>query len=164
MMKAKDIAIIALLAAAMFAVQIALALVPNVELVSFLVVVGTLTFRRKAVYAIYIFVLLEGLVYGFGLWWIMYLYVWGILAAVTYLCRKNNSVIIWAIISGVFGLLFGALCSIPYFFVGGVSMGIAYWISGIPFDIIHCVSNVLVMLVFFRPVHHVFEKLEQKYQ
>ncbi len=163
MMKAKDLAIVALLAAALMVVQVALALVPNVELVSFLVVVSTLTFRRRAVYAIYIFALLEGLIYGFGVWWFMYLYVWTILAGAAWLLRRNTSVVVWAAVSGGFGLLFGALCAIPYFFIGGVSMGIAYWIAGIPFDLIHCVSNALVMLALYKPVRAVFDKLRQRY-
>ena len=78
-MKAKDLAVVSLLGAAMFVVQVALAALPNVELVSLLVIVGTLAFRRRAVYAIYVFAILEGLVYGFGVWWVMYLYVWTIL-------------------------------------------------------------------------------------
>ena len=160
-MKAKDLAVIALLGAAMFVVQVALAVLPNVELVSLLVMAGTLAFRRRAVYAIYVFALLEGLVYGFGLWWVMYLYVWAILAGITWLLRKNTSLIIWAAVSGGFGLIFGALCSIPYFFIGGISLGVSYWISGIPFDLIHCVSNAAVTLVLFRPLSHTFEKLNQ---
>lgn len=160
-MKVRDLAIVALLGAAMFAVQVAMAALPNIELVSLLVITGTLTFRRRAVYAIYIFVLLEGLVYGFGLWWVMYLYVWGILAGITWLLRKNTSVIVWAAVAGGFGLIFGALCAIPYFFTGGVTFGISYWISGIPFDLLHCGGNVLVTLVLFRPIHSAFERIQQ---
>lgn len=160
-MKARDLAVIALLGAAMFVAQVALAVLPNIELVSLLVMAGTLAFRRRAVYAIYVFALLEGLVYGFGVWWIMYLYVWAILAGVTWLFRKNTSLVVWAAISGGFGLIYGALCSIPYFFIGGVSLGISYWISGIPFDLIHCAGNTVVTLVLFRPIYRAFEKLNQ---
>ena len=160
-MKAKDLAVVSLLGAAMFVVQVALAALPNVELVSLLVIVGTLAFRRRAVYAIYVFAILEGLVYGFGVWWVMYLYVWTILAGISWLLRKNTSLIVWAAVSGGFGLIYGALCAIPYFFIGGASLGISYLISGIPFDLIHCVSNTAVTLVLFRPLFRAFEKLNQ---
>ncbi|MDQ9757401.1 hypothetical protein RFZ45_00270, partial [Acinetobacter baumannii] len=66
----------------LFVAQIALAVLPNIEIVSLLVIVYTLVFERKTIPIIYAFALLEGLVYGFGIWWIMYLYVWTILYAI----------------------------------------------------------------------------------
>ena len=46
---------------------------------------GVLSKRKKTLYIIYIFALLEGLIYGFGIWWIMYLYAWPMLAIVVVL-------------------------------------------------------------------------------
>ena len=65
----------------------ALAFLPNVELVSLLTILFTLVFRRKAIGGLAVFLLLEGVLYGFGLWWLMYLYVWPILAGLTWLFR-----------------------------------------------------------------------------
>ena len=33
------------------------------------------------------------------------------------------------------------MCSIPYLFIGGIHTAFAWWVSGIPFDMIHGVSN-----------------------
>ena len=65
-MKVRDLVIQALLGAILFAVQVALSPLPNIELVSILCLVYTLTFGVRALGAIYVFVLLEGLLYGFG--------------------------------------------------------------------------------------------------
>lgn len=143
----------------MFAAQLALAGLANIELVSLLVMLFTLSFGRRVLYAIYAFALLEGLVFGFHLWWVSYLYVWAVLAGVTWLFRRTSSVVAMAVISGLFGLAFGALCSIPYIFAGGFAMAAAYWVSGIPFDLVHCVGNLLLCLILWKPLYKAFEKI-----
>lgn len=139
--------------------KFALSFLPNVELVTLLIMLYTLYFGRKIVYVIPVFVLIEGIVWGFGIWWIMYLYLWPLLALITYLFRKTESVIFWAVLAGVFGLIFGALCAIPYFFIGGWSIAVSWWVAGIPHDIIHCVSNVVITLVLFPPLRKALSKL-----
>ncbi|MEG1181634.1 MAG: hypothetical protein RSD39_06360, partial [Oscillospiraceae bacterium] len=64
----------------------------------------------------------------------------------------------WAFISGIFGLLFGALCSIPYFFILGINGAIAYFISGLLFDLAHCAGNFAVALLLYKPLHSVIER------
>ncbi len=158
-MKVRDLVIQALLGAILFAVQVALSPLPNIELVSILCLVYTLTFGVRALGAIYVFVLLEGLLYGFGLWWIMYLYVWAILWGIAMLLRRYDSWFLWSFVLGFYGLAFGALCTIPYFFVGGVGTAVAWWINGIPFDIVHCLGNFASGLVLYRPLILVMKKL-----
>ena len=133
----RDIAITGMMIATIEVAKNALAFIPNVELVSLLVILFTLYFGKKILFVIPAFILLEGCIYGFGLWWIMYLYVWPLLALITYIMRKQDSVWVWAIISGSFGLAFGALCSIPYIVLSGPKAAFAWWVSGIPFDILH---------------------------
>ena len=158
-MKVRDLVIQALLGAILFAVQVALSPLPNIELVSILCLVYTLTFGVRALGAIYVFVLLEGLLYGFGLWWIMYLYVWAILWGIAMLLRRYDSWLLWSFVLGFYGLAFGALCTIPYFFVGGVGTAVAWWINGIPFDIVHCLGNFASGLMLYRPLILVMKKL-----
>ena len=149
-MKTREIVIYGILSAVLLAAQVSLGFLPNIEIVTLLILVYTLVFRKKVFFIIYIFVFLEGLIYGFGLWWINYLYVWSIQALITLLFRKNDSVWFWSILSGIYGITFGALCTIPYFAIGGISGAFAYWTSGLLFDIIHCISNFIVCLVLFN--------------
>lgn len=157
---AKDIAITGMMIATIEVAKNALAFIPNVELVSLLIILYILYFGRKILLVIPAFILLEGCIYGFGLWWIMYLYVWPLLAFITYLLRKQESVFVWAIVSGGFGLAFGALCSIPYVVLSGARAAFAWWVSGIPFDIVHCVSNFVICLVLFRPLSRVLSRMK----
>lgn len=148
-----------LFAAVLFAGQVALASVPNVEIVSLLVILYTLALGRRVLFVIYTFVLLEGIFYGFGIWWVSYLYVWPLLALVTLAFRRVDSLLFFSILSGFFGLFFGALCAIPYLFAGGAAAAFAYWISGLPFDLIHCGGNFAVCLVLYKPLRRVIGRL-----
>ena len=157
---AKELIVLSLFAAFMHVFQIALAFLPNIEVVSLLVILCTLIYGKKTLYPIYLFAVVQGLMYGFGIWWFMYLYVWTVLWAVVMLLPHTDSPILWAIVSGLFGFLFGLLCSIPYLFIGGLKMAIAYWIAGIPFDLVHGVGNAVVAMVLVRPLYRVLLKLK----
>ena len=113
-MKTRELVGNAFLAAILVIVQVAFSFLPNIEFVSLLIILYTLVFEKRTVVIIYLFALLEGILYGFGVWWIMYLYVWTILYLLVRIFRKNNSLLLWAVLSGFFGLAFGMLCAVPY--------------------------------------------------
>lgn len=151
-----------MLAAMMVATQVALAAVPNVHLVAVLVILAALLFGWKALISVYLFVILEALIYGFSMWVINYLYVWPVLTAIAIFFRKNRAPLFWGAVGGIFGLLFGALCSVPYFLTGGWAAGFSYWVAGIPFDLIHCVSNAVLCFVLLMPLYRLCCKLLNK--
>lgn len=156
---AKEIALIGAMIAVLEVAKNALVFLPNVELVTLLVILFTLFFGKRILCVIPAFILIEGCLYGFGLWWIMYAYIWPLLALLAYLFRKQESVWFWSILSGAYGLFFGALCSIPYFFIGGWKTAFTWWVAGIPYDIIHCVSNFILCRLLFVPLSNVLKKM-----
>ena len=97
-----ELLLMGILTALLFIGQVFLAFLPNIEIVSFLIILYTLVFGRKVFLMIYTFILLEGILYGFGLWWFQYLYLWSILAATVLLLRRFNHFLFWSVISGVF--------------------------------------------------------------
>lgn len=149
----KDIAVIGMMTAMLEAVKMALSSVPNVELVTLLIVLFTLFLGWKTLIAVWAFVGLECVVWGFGLWTVMYVYIWPILVFLTLLMRKSKSCLPFCFLCGFFGLAFGAFCSIPYFFISGPRMAVNWWISGIPYDILHGISNFVICLIAFRPLN-----------
>ena len=113
-------------------------------------------FGWRSLYAVYLYVMLEGLVFGFSVWWIGYLYVWAILVIVAMLLRKNDSAVIWAVVAAVYGLVFGLLMYLEYFAInGGWEMFFAMWVAGIPYDLAHCIGNFVFTLVLYRPLYRV---------
>ena len=69
----RDMALLALLGALMFASQVVMASLPNIHIVALLIILTALSFGMKSLYSVGVFVLLEGLMYGFGTWWIGYI-------------------------------------------------------------------------------------------
>ncbi len=143
----------------MFALQVVMGPLPNIEPVSLLVMVYAAVFGWKCLYPVYVFVAMEILFYGFSLWNVYYLYVWLILAVGALLLRKMQEPLGWAVLSAVFGLLFGALCGVVDIFIGGLGYAVAKWVSGIPFDLIHCAGNFTIALILFKPLRTLLEKL-----
>ena len=142
----------------MFGSQVIMAVLPNIELVSFLIILIARKFGLKSLVSIYIFVGLEALYYGLQIWVVSYLYVWAVLAVVTVILRKIDSVILFTLISALFGLLFGALCSVPYFVTGGFGYGISWIITGVGFDLLHCFGNLVLTFLLYRPLTKVLDR------
>lgn len=155
-----DIARIGLIVAVIEVSKAALAFLPNIELTTFWLIMFSLLFDWQIVLVVPVFILIEGCIYGFGLWWLMYLYTWPLLVLFVKIFRKQESAWFWAVFSGAFGLSFGALCSVPYFFIGlsgggfvsGLQSAFAWWIAGIPWDIVHCIGNFILMLILYHPM------------
>lgn len=154
-----DIALFGILGGLTFGAKFVMAGLPNIEPVSLMVMLFAVTFGCKGIFPVYVYVVLEILIFGIQIWNLYYLYVWLILFVAAWLLRKMTSRIGWALVSGVFGLLFGALCGIVDIFIGGFAYAAAKWVSGIPFDIIHCVANFVIALILFPPMRKLLDKL-----
>lgn len=146
------------LGALTFAAKYCMSFLPNIEPVSLMVMLFAVLFGKKCVYPIYLYVGLEILFYGLGIWNICYLYVWIILAAAAYLMRSMEHPLGWAMLSGAFGLLFGVLCCLVDVFIGGPYYALTKCISGIPFDLLHCAGNFVIALVLFKPLRKLMEE------
>ena len=168
---AKDVALVGMMVAVIELCKVVLMGIPNVELTTFWIIMFSLYFGNKVFFAVPVFILLEGTLFGFGLWWVMYLYVWPLLAILARIMHKMETAVGWAILAGAFGLLYGLFCSIPYVVIGaadggilaGLQAGFAWFVSGIPFDIIHGISNFVLMLILYRPVKAVMDKTKSVY-
>lgn len=150
------------LGALTFALKFAMAGLPNIEPVSLMVMLFAVTFGKKAVFPIGVYILLEFVVYGPGIWNIFYLYVWFTLAGAAWLLRGMEHPLGWAILSGGFGLLFGALCAPIDLILGGPAYALSRWISGIPYDILHCVGNFTIALLLFQPLRRLLARLMER--
>ena len=155
----RELVLFGILGAMTFAAKYVMSLLPNIEPVSLMVMLFAVVFGWKWVYPVYLYVMLEILFYGISLWNINYLYIWAVLAVAAMCLRKMDSALGWAMLSGVFGLAFGALCGIVDIFIGGFGYAVTKWISGIPFDIAHCVGNFAIALILFGPLRKLMEKM-----
>jgi len=157
---AKDITLIGMMIAIIEVCKVVFAGIPNVELTSFWIIIFSVCFGKKMFYTIPAFILIEGMMYGFGLWWVQYLIAWPVLGIVAGIFRKMDSALSWAILSGFFGVFFGMLCAIPYLFMGGIGTAVGWWIAGIPWDLVHGVANFVIMMVLYKPISSVMKKIK----
>ncbi len=161
-MPLRDMTLLSVLGALTFAMKLVMALIPNVEPVSLMVMLMMVVFGWKGLCGVYVYVALEILCFPAGTWVVNYLYVWAVLAILAILLRRMEHPLGWAILSAVFGLLFGALCAVTDVFIGGFGFAAAKWVSGIPFDITHCIGNFVITLLLFKPLRKLMEQLYRR--
>ncbi len=133
---------------------------PNIEPVSLLLMVYAYKFGYKTLISTYVFVGLELLLFGFNVWNIMYLYVWAILVLVVMPFRKIRKAWLFALIGGIFGMSFGTLCSVPYFFAMGPEFAFSWIAGGITFDMIHGIGNFAIILVLYIPLTKALDRIK----
>ncbi len=134
----------------MYASKFLMEFLPNIHLLGVFIIAVTVVYRWKALYPIYTYVMLDGLLHGFNLWWVPYLYIWTVLWGATMLLPKNLSEkvkpIVYMTLCGAHGLLFGILYApAQALFFGMDFKETLVWIGGgLGFDLIHGVSNLIV--------------------
>ncbi len=156
--------VFSMLAAIMFISKIMMEALPNIHLVGVLTIAYTAVYRGRALIPIYIYVLLEGVFSGFNFWWLPYTYIWTILWALTMLLPKNTprkvTFFIYPILCALHGLAFGILYAPAQAMMFGLTREetVAWILSGLTFDTVHAVSN-LVGGMFILPLVEILRKL-----
>lgn len=136
-----------MLGAIMYVSKIIMEIAPNVHLLGVFTIAYTVVYRKKALYPIYIYVLLNGIFSGFAGWWIPYLYLWTILWGAVMLLPptipKRLRPVVYMVLCALHGFLFGTLYAPVHAILYGLSFkGMLAWIAaGLPWDLIHGVSN-----------------------
>lgn len=159
-MPVQKITRIALLSAILYISKVALEFLPNVEIISFLTIIYTLVFGTEAFIIVTVFNMFELLQWGFGIWWVSYLYTWPLLVMAALILKRiiGEEFVLWAVVSGGFGLSFGALFAIAYIPVSS-AYAFTYWVSGLTWDVWHGACNFLIMLLIGRPVYKSLKKI-----
>lgn len=144
-LKLKELAVFGMLGALMCASKLVMEVLPNIHLLGVFTIAITAVYRRKALYPIYISVLLLGLYYGFPTWWIPHLYLWTVLWAVTMLLPKRHPLppLIYMLLCAGHGLVYGTLYAPSQALLYGMNLQatLAWIVAGLPFDAIHAAAN-----------------------
>ena len=166
----KEIAIFGVLGAIMYASKLLTEVIPNVHLLGVFTVAFTVMYGKKALYPIYVFVILTGIFCGFAAWWVPYLYIWTVLwAAVMPLPKNMNPKVqplVYMAVCSAHGFLYGTLYAPAQALLYGLSFKgmIAWIIAGLPWDCIHGVSNFVcgILIVPIISTLRLAEKISKK--
>ncbi len=165
-LKVKDTVIFGMLAALMYASKLVMEFLPNVHLLGVFVIALTVVYRRRALYPIYAFVLLIGLLNGFNGWWVPYLYIWTVLWTLTMLLPQKlpprARPFIYMSLCALHGFAYGTLYAPAQAIMFGLDwQGMVAWIvAGLPWDAIHGVSNFICGLLIC-PLIGILQKAEK---
>lgn len=161
---AAETAIFAMLGAVMLCSKIIMEVLPNIHILGMLTMVYTLVYRKKALFPIYVYVLLNGIFSGFATWWIPYLYIWTILWAVTMLLPKRMPVavasVVYPLVCCLHGLGFGILYAPAQALLYGLNFEqmLAWIAAGAPFDILHAAGDFAAGLLIL-PTANLLRKM-----
>ena len=162
----REIVLFGMLGSLMYASKVIMEAAPNIHLLGVFTIAFTVVYRKKALYPIYTFVLLNGVFSGFASWWIPYLYLWTVLWGVTMLLpKKMPSVVkpvVYMTVNACHGFLFGTLYAPVQAVLFGLTFdGMVAWIiAGLPFDFMHGISNFFCGLLIV-PIITILNKTER---
>ena len=164
----KEVILFGLLGAMMFTSKLIMEILPNIHLLALFIVTFTVVFRQKALYPIYVFVFITGLYAGLAPWWYPYLYIWTVLWGAVMLLPRRMPVwlapIVYAAVAGCHGFLYGILYAPgqALMYGWGFEEILAWILAGLPFDLIHGISN-LVCGMLIVPFAKLLNRLKKQY-
>lgn len=160
------ILIIPFYAALVFALKEVLAILPNIEVVTFLLAFAALVFPLYMSITIpLIFASLEILLYGANSWIILYFSAWPILVIIIYMFRHLIKKYWWTfiIITSLWGFTFGTFDAFIHLILFGKASFYLYWWSGLTFDAIHGIGNFMFSAFLYKPIMNIWNKYLQHY-
>lgn len=148
-----ELVIFALLGAILLAGDLLMEAIPNVHLVAVLLTAYTVVYRAKALFPLYVYVFLLGLVSGFAAWWIPYLYIWTVLWGIVMLLPRDLpprlSVVLYGGVCLLHGVCFGLLYAPSQMLLFHLPLeSLPLWlVQGLPYDVIHGIGNVCLSVL-----------------
>ncbi len=157
---------VALIASLALAAKAALAVLPNVELATFFIMVPVVFCAFDIAFlTINVFCLLNVVVFGLADWSIYYFFIFNFYGCVMFLCKRIVLKHWWVfiIIIAMMGYVFGSLYALQAYVLYGAAYALAYWINGFIFDAIHGTGNAMLSAVCFPAVWKLFNIFAKKY-
>lgn len=160
----------AVMAALLTSLKLALSFIPNVEVVTLLILVYAAVFGAAyALPAVLVFCCVEISIYGVASWVLLYFIYWPLLAfgaCIILKRRKTWKAVLYAVaMSAFFGVL-SACCDTLVTAAGFPDVNLAqyfaaYYVRGLYFDLVHCVSNLAVVAALFAPLCFAAERVKR---
>ena len=170
----KDIVLTALAAALLSAGKQALASIPNVEVVTLLIMLYAACFKPQIAFiATGVFIVIECFIWGIHTWVLAYIIHWNFVAFATFLLARVFKVknrFIYLAFTIIVTACFGVLTTLIDAIIGAgrstrtfSHIFVVTYVRGIYFYIVHVVGNAAFNIVLFAPMRTLLDKLMIKY-
>ena len=148
-----EMALFPMFGALMFITKYAMEPIPNIHPLALFIAAFTIVYGFRALIPLYIYVAINGVIAGFSMWWIPYLYIWlplwgGIMLAARWAERRElpvkAQVPLYMAICALHGLAFGTLYAPAQMLLFRLPFrALPAWIaSGFTFDVVHAAGNL----------------------
>ena len=159
---AKRIARVAVMSATLIVGKFMLAFIPNIEVVTTLVVVFAFVFKYECVFATLVFCTADAFIYPPTIDVIIsYFIYWNLLSILvaTLSELKVEKFSVYLVVGLIMTALFGVITSLLYSLFYGVNF-FAIYVAGLYFYALQIVSTLVFMLVGFKPLTKVLLKIK----
>lgn len=169
--KAEEIVLIAIMAAAASVSRIPFAALPSVQPVSFLIMVTAYVFGAETGFMTgAIAAIVSNIFLGQGAWTPWQMFSWGIIGFISGILRKTpfmKNRVLRIFLGFAFGFIFGIIMDSWAILSMGENFSFAalilYSQSAFVLNLMHALSNVFFLAVFFTPLVKILERIKKKY-
>lgn len=169
----KSLVLIGLLASSITAGKLALAQLPNIEIVTLFIIMYTAVFGYKiSLPSTLIFVTVEMFIYGVNTWVVSYYIHWCALALGTMVIvdifgiNRVALTIFASVMTVSFGVLTTLVDTIFFSSISNIAFGKYFsvlYVSGLSFFGVHIVSNTVIVFAFSVPLSKLLLRLRNQY-
>lgn len=165
----ENIVLIAVLIAVAILGTLPTAAVPGIQAASFIIIVTGIIFGRKIGFITGTLTpLVLGLFLGVGFWTVLQMVAWGLmgLTAGIFSFRLERNQYLRAGFGFIWGFLFGWITNIsmlPFLSTLNLTAVLGIYISSFPFDLIHGITNAVLLLLFFGIFERIFKRAKCKF-
>lgn len=166
MTKVKEIALISILAAVNIASRIYLQFLPNIKPVTSIIIISVMLFGLAfGVKLAVVTTIVSNLFLGMGTWTFFQILAWLTICLITDIfvgtfrkAGKEPNLIIMSMFAFFMGYIFGIIVSLEQLMLGGPTLYIVYYLSGLLFDTFHAIGNFAFYLICAPILMKIFQK------
>lgn len=164
----ESIVLLAILIATASIGRLILISIPSVNLQSFIVIMVGIVFGKKEGFIVgSLSALVTAMILGIGPWVVFQMIGWGLMGLTAGLIAEKLDNIVFRVAFGLaWGLLYGWIADLSgIFYLGSINLGsvLGLFISSFPFDMLHGVSNAVLLAVFYNWFKKIFLRSNTKY-
>ena len=142
--------------------------IPSVNLQSFIVIMVGIVFGKNEGFIVgSLSALVTAMILGLGPWVVFQMIGWGLMGLTAGLIAEKLDNIVFRVAFGLaWGLLYGWIADLSgIFYLGSINLGsvLGLFISSFPFDMLHGVSNAVLLAVFYNWFKKIFLRSKTKY-